>query len=186
MDGDLSKVFIDRDGSITGEAGSAVVVDNPFLLTDECTARPAWNAHVCPPGYVSLWIGSDGGTAAVKPVTLTRGDGATQTLNGCCDESEEAITTILPSRSYDVDFAGGLPTEATFVLWRGRGSWLRLSLDAATEPDVTRWGSKLAEVADVAALDARTSSGYYYDAASNTLHLKLVATGDWEEINIRS
>jgi hypothetical protein len=186
MDGDLSKVFIDRDGSVTGAAGSAVVVDNPFLLTKDCTAKPAWNAHVCPPGYVSLWVGTDGGPSAIKPLTIRRADGATQALNGCCDDSDEAITTILPGRSYDVGFAGGIPGEATFVLWRGRGSWLRLTLDVPSVPDVTRWGRTLPAAADLAALNARTSSGYFYDATDGSLHLKLVADGDWEEVRVRT
>ena len=182
MDGDLSKVFIDRDGSVTGAPGSTVVVDNPFLLTSECSPKPAWNAHVCPPGYVSLWVGTDGGPPTIKPLTIRRSDGVTQTLNGCCDDSDEAITTILPERVYDVGFSTGTPNEATFVLWRGKGTWLRLDLQVAAEPDVTRWGQRLAEAPSLAALNERTSSGYHYDAAANTLHLKLVAQGDWEEI----
>ena len=63
------RCFIDRDGSVSGEAGSAIVVDNPFLLTDQCTRATRWNAHVCPAGYVSLWMVPMGGRAgqAVDP-----------------------------------------------------------------------------------------------------------------------
>jgi hypothetical protein len=186
MDGDLSKVFVDRDGSVTGTAGAAVVVDNPFLLTKDCTFRPSWNAYVCPPGYVSLWVSTDGGPSRIKPLTLRRADGVTQTLNGCCDDSDEAITTILPERAYDVQFAGGVPGEATFVLWRGRGTSLRLNLDVPSTPSVTRWGQKLPAATDLAALNARDGSGYFYDAMSGSLHLKLVADGDWEEVRVRT
>ncbi|MGH2754000.1 MAG: G8 domain-containing protein [Actinomycetota bacterium] len=185
MDGDLSKVFIDRDGSVTGAAGSAVVVDNPFLLTPGCSFRKVWNAHVCPAGFVSLWVHTDGGADPIKPLTLTRGDGATQRLMGCCDDSDTAVTSIIPERNYAVDFATAFPGDATFVLWRGEGTWLRLTLDVPSRPEVTRWGYDIPSAADLSALGGRANSAYFYDPVAKKLHLKLAAQGEWDEIRVR-
>lgn len=186
LDGDMSKVFVDRDGSVTGAAGSTVVVNNPFLLNNTCDFRTTWNSHVCVSDYASLWIGANT-SQAVKPVVLERGDGAKQTLMGCCDNSKEAITSVIPARSYSVDFNGDTPTEARFVLWRGRGTWTQLSLDVDPTFSVTRWGQNLASVASLTALAQRTESGYFYDPATTTLHLRIAAPNtDWEEIRVQS
>jgi G8 domain len=186
LDGDMSKVFVDRDGSVTGAAGSTVVVNNPFLLNNTCSFNTAWNSHVCVSDYASLWIGASS-TQAVQPVVLGRGDGVKQTLMGCCDDSKEAITSVIPGRSYSVDFNGSTPSEARFVLWRGRGKWIQLSLDVDPTFSVTRWGQNLASVTSLNALGQRTESGYFYDLASTTLHLKIVASNtDWEEIRVQS
>ena len=75
-DGDSSKVFVDKDGSVTGTAGRTVVVSNPFLTNDTCESETDWNAHVCEADYSSLWIETlDGDPQAIKPLTLKRDDG---------------------------------------------------------------------------------------------------------------
>jgi hypothetical protein len=75
-DGDVSKVFVDRDGSVTGDAGAAVVVNNPFLLDASCSLRPAWNAHVCSTEYVTLVAGTlENNPSHIKPLRLRRPDG---------------------------------------------------------------------------------------------------------------
>lgn len=184
MDGDASKVFIDRDGSVTGTAGRAVVVDNPFLLTAGCVAKPAWGAHVCDSEYTSLLVATDGGPDAIKPLKLTRGDGTVQRLMGCCDESEDAITSLLADRNYAVDFNTS-PNQMRFVLYRGRGHWLRLSIHLNAAPKVKRWGYNIPSVGSSGALDQTSESSYFYDAAGNELHLKIVAEDtDWEEIQV--
>lgn len=187
MDGDMSKVFVDVDGSVTGTAGVKVTVDNPFLLNASCTLRGAWNAHVCSSDYATLMVGTLSGDATdVKPVTLQRSDGATQTLMGCCDDSKEAHTTIVPDRTYQVGFNGGTPARSRFVLWRGRGHWVELVLPMGAPPSqVTRWGQPLASVASLSSLHARAESGYFYDAVANELHVKVSgATSDYEEIRV--
>ena len=187
MDGDASKVFVDKDGSLTGTPGNTVVVNNPFLLRPECEFRPEWNAHVCPPtAFATLMAGTlTGDPQDVKPVTLTRSDGATQTLMGCCDDSREAHTTIVTNRSYTVSFNGGTPSQFRFVFWRGRGRWVRVAVPLSPGFKVTRWGYPLASVSTPTALDQRTDSGYYYDAGSQMLHLKLSGDdSDWEEVRV--
>ena len=187
MDGDLSKVFVDRDGSVTGAAGKTVVVNNPFLLTPGCERREAWNAFICGNDYVTLYAGSDDDDPAdIKPLTLTRDDGVAQVLNGCCDDSTSAVTSLIPNRGYDVAFTGGTPSGTRFVLWRGSGTWLRLSLPVGAAFTVKRWGYPLPSRSSLEALDMSSGSSYYYDTANGKLHLKIVAKDtDWEEVRIR-
>lgn len=187
MDGDVSKVFVDVDGSVTGTAGAKVVVNNPFLLEAGCVARSAWNGHVCDSNYASLMVGTlTGDDTDVKPVTLTRTDGVVQSLMGCCDGSTEAHTTVIPDRAYDVGFNGGTPARSRFVFWKGRGHWVELVLPMASPPaSVNRWGYAVTSVATQAALDARTDSGYFYDSAADELHVKISgADNDYEEIRV--
>ncbi|MFN2588380.1 MAG: G8 domain-containing protein [Actinomycetota bacterium] len=187
MDGDLSKVFHDRDGSVTGSAGASVVVDNPFLLDGSCELRSAWNAHVCRSDYVSLMAGSvGGGREWISPLTIRRADGIEQTLSGCCEGASEAYTTVVPGRSYEVEFNGGVPDHVKLVLLNGRGRWVQLSLRVPGPVRVTRWGRALQQATGPQGLADRGDSGYYFDATSSTLHVKLVGNGDWEEIRIES
>lgn len=187
MDGDASKVFYDRDGTVTGRPGSAVVVDNPFLLDDSCEYEGAWNAHVCSSDYVSLVAGSEGGGRdRIDPLKIRRADGVVQTLAGCCDYADEAYTTIVPGRSYEVEFNGGVPRDVKLVLYNGRARWIELALRVPGPVRVTRWGRGLQQAAGLSALGARSDSGWYYDAATSTVHLKLYGHGDWEELHVLS
>jgi cell migration-inducing and hyaluronan-binding protein len=187
MDGDVSKVFYDHDGSVTGSPGTAVVVDNPFLLDEDCEYRAAWNAHLCTSDYVSLLAGSvGGGSSWVKPLTIRRPDGVAQTLSGCCDGSTDANTTVVPGREYEVSFNGGVPDHVKLVLFNGRGRWVQVALQVPGPARVTRWGRALPQVAGLGALGSRADSGYWFDAATSTVHVKLFGNGDWEEIRIES
>jgi hypothetical protein len=188
LDGDNSHVFIDRDGSVTGTAGAAVVVDNSFLLEPDCSFRAAWNAHVCPtPNYTSLGIGTlDGDPADIKPLLVKRADGVSQTLMGCCDDSHEAWTTLTADSSYEVEFNGGTPTRSRFILRNGRNRWVTVSLPVSSGFKVTRWGYQLQSASSLSGLSQKTDSAYYYDSSTSTLHLRLVGRGDWEEIRVES
>ncbi|MPZ68543.1 MAG: transmembrane domain-containing protein [Actinobacteria bacterium] len=186
MDGDASKVFVDSDGSVTGTPGRAVVVDNPFLLSDRCTRVDEWNAHICDEDYVSLYAYTNGGPTAIKPLVLTRDDGVEQILMGCCEDSSDIQTSLIPGRRYGMKFTSGAPSDTHLVLWRGSGRWIQLSLKAPAAAEVTRWGQPLKEVAGPAALAAQDKSAYFYDSGTKTVHIKLVGDGDWEEIRIRS
>ena len=105
-DGDNSAVFLDQTGSVTGSAGSVVTAKNAFLASpDGCATNAEWNAYVCPPDteHVSLTRYALEGEPGrelrsyVKPLTITReADGKTQTLMGCCDDSTDAFTNLLP------------------------------------------------------------------------------------------
>ena len=185
MDGDASKVFVDKDGSVTGTADRAVVVNNPFLLDDSCNFRANWNSYVCATDYVSLMVASDDGPAAIKPVKLRRSDGKVQTLMGCCDDSDDAWTSIIPRQSYAVEFNGGTPSTTRFVLWRGRGRWIEITIPATSGFQVTRWGYRLPSKSSLDALQGSNDSAYYYDASRGKLHLRLSGSrSDWEEIEV--
>lgn len=181
-DGDHSKVFIDSDGSVTGTAGRAVVVNNPFLLRDDCRYESEWNAHVCPTSYVSLMVG--GTEASVKPVELVRSDAVTQRLMGCCDDSTSAWTTLFPGSAYTVRFTGGTPARTRFVLASARDRHVDLTVPLASVKEVTRWGRALRSVTGLAALRAVDDSAFFYDQAAGLLHLRLYGNGDWEELKV--
>jgi cell migration-inducing and hyaluronan-binding protein len=182
-DGDWSKTFFDNDGSVTGNAGSAVVVDNPFLLSPECRREPAWNAFVCPSDFVSLIVGS-GAASPLRPLRMTRSDGVIQELVGSRPTSTEATTTLLPNRSYEVAFAGGTPPAVKLVLYRGRGRSLQLALPVRSPVAVTRWGASLPAASSLDDLASSSGSAYFYDAAAGSVHVKLVAVTDWEEVSV--
>jgi hypothetical protein len=184
MDGDLSKVFVDKDGSVTGSAGKTLVVDNPFLLQPDCTFNAEWNAHTCDSDYVTLLVYVDD-PQSIKPLTLTRPDNVQQTLVGCCDDSTDAETTVVPNKKYDIAFNGAAPDGASFVLWRGEGRWMQFAFPAPVGSKMKRWGSLLPSVASQAALDAKTDSAFFYDAGTGLIHVKIVGNGDWEEVNLQ-
>lgn len=183
MDGDASKVFVDRDGTVTGTAGRTVVVDNPFLVTDGCRFEAGWNSHVCPSRYVSVMVGGPS-PDAVKPVTLTRTDEVSQTLMGCCDDSEEAWTSAFPNQRYKVGFNGGTPKQARFVLWRGKGDHVDLVMPVGSAYAVTRWGRALKAASSLSVLSSTSDSTYFHDRDTGLLYLRVFGNGTWEEVRI--
>lgn len=183
MDGDLSKVFVDTTGSVTGRPGGHVVVNNPFLLDDTCKKRDAWNAWVCGKrGYATLWTGVSSATA-LQPLKLRRSDGRTQTLRGCCSGATRAITTILPSRTYDVDFSTA-PKSADFVLMDSPGKNITLRMNAPAGTKILRWGNPLPGTSSLSALHDKKDSSWFYNATTNTLTIRIVATTDWTEVEV--
>lgn len=79
-----------------------------------------WNAYTCDEDYVSMYVYTNGGTAAIKLLVLTRDDGVKQTLMRCCENSTDAQASVIPARSYGVKFNGGTPTGAHRVPGRLR------------------------------------------------------------------
>jgi hypothetical protein len=195
-DGDLEAVFTDTDGSVTGEAGAVVTANNKFLTTNGCTRDATWNAYVCPPGteYVTLGVeAQSGGPTRIKPLEIRREDGVEQTLHGCCEESTDAYTNILPDRRYDVAFNSGTPSRAKFILWKGAGHHLHLVVPYPVTPKVSKYGCDLETGASwcrgkktsFGALEESTRSAYYYDAEGKKLHLKIVDPEyGWEELEV--
>jgi cell surface hyaluronidase len=188
LDGDNSQVFIDMDGSVTGTQGAAVVIDNPFLLEPDCSFVSEWNAHICPtPDYTSFGIGAlDGNPSDIKPLLVKRPDGVTQSLRGCCNDSNEAWTTLHADAPYEVEFNGGTPVKSRFILRNGRNHWVTVSFPVSSGYKVTRWGSPLQSATSLTNLAQKTSSAYYYDSANSRLHLRVVGSSSWEEIRVES
>jgi hypothetical protein len=198
-DGDLSAVFLDADGSVTGTAGRTVTTRNPFLYGSGCVARDDWNAQACAGDYATLLVGS-GSSAALRPVTITRADGQAQRLTASTgDDADSATTTVVTNTAYGVTFAGGTPARTRFVLWRGAERWLRIAVPRAEGFRVMRYGCDVGQkgswcfgaAASQAALDAATRSSWFYDdhgdadPATGTLHLRLVSRdADWDELEV--
>ena len=177
-DGDKAAVFLDRDGAVTGTAGTYVVANSPFLTTPSCTLRPEWNAQVCPNRYVSLNVRSD--VETVAPLTLTRDDAAALALVGVPDRPQAAHASVIPGRGYTVQFSGAIPLHPRLQL-RGtvEGDWVRLTLpypQAALRVVRDFNGSQpLSAAVDLAELDASAGDRYWYDTGTGLLHLKLLA-----------
>jgi hypothetical protein len=105
-------VFVDRDGSVTGNAGWYVVANSPFLATGSCTFHPEWNAYACSNRYVGFGLRSD--TEIIAPATLTRDDAAALTLVGVPGYPNTAYASMVPGRGYTVQYAGAVPLRPKF------------------------------------------------------------------------
>lgn len=101
---DKAAVFFDRDGAVSGAAGAYVVPNVPFMVSGGCTARPDWNAQVCPNRYVGLDVRSDAETVA--PLTLVRDDALSLALVGVPNAPTRADASVIPGRGYMVQFSG--------------------------------------------------------------------------------
>ncbi len=176
-DGDKAAVFIDRDGAVTGSAGSYVVPNSAFLATGACTARPEWNAYVCPHRFVGFSIRSD--AESVAPVTLTRDDAAVLTLVGVPDNPRSAHASMVPGRRYTVQFGGTVPLRPRLSLSRtleGEGVRLALPYPQASLRVIRDFNASqpLPAAADLAELEASTGDRFWYDSGTGLLHLKLM------------
>lgn len=114
-DGYRGTVFADRDGSVTGKAGAAVVLDTPLLADDDCVRHMDWNALVCDASYVSIFIiGVDAGKHAPGPVRVrSTVRPAWLTLYGNAQPANDAMyqTTVRHGGVYVVTFRNGFPTH---------------------------------------------------------------------------
>lgn len=180
-DGYRSAVFLDKDGSVTGTQDRYVVVDNPFMLTETCTREDAWVAWVCNERYAALSVYPE---SAQTSVMLTREDNVSHTMFGAGESpSTRFRTLLLPEREYNLSFSGA-PQTFRVVLQKGAGASVRIKFSVSEPPTVTRYGRPQAALASLGELETASSSSYYYDAGALTLYLKLVAEGDYEELEV--
>ncbi len=180
-DGDKAAVFLDRDGSVTGNAGSYVVPNSPFLVTGACTLRAEWNAYVCPNRYVGLSVRSN--AENVAPLTVARDDAASVSLVGVPGNPDAAFASVLPGRQYTLGFAGAVPLHPKVYLDHvAPGEWVRITLpypQAALTIVRDYWaGNPMGAVASLAEVDASAGDKYFYDTGTGLLHLKLAAQDD--------
>ena len=187
MDGDLAKVFVDADGSVTGEPGKTVVANNPFLVDQSCAYRTEWNTHVCDRKYVSVMAGTlDAEPGDIKPLTFTRSDGVTQLLNGCCKDEREAWGSMVAGTTSEVGFASETTKGVRFVIRAAPNDHVILKLQRAPGFRVTRWGYPVAHANSRAALSDRNSSAWFYDEGAQMLFVRLDGDGSgWNEIQVR-
>ncbi len=187
----------DQDGTLTGKAGAVVTVREPFLATDACRLQTDWNAYVCgagsapTPTYASFTARvAVGAVSPIKPLTLRHWDGVTQSLMGPSPTSPEMHTNLIANRLYRVGFNGGvsaLPRETQYILRNGVNQTLTLEVPVPNNSFRVQRHSKVLEPARTkSALQAMSTSGYYYDSAKKVVTLRLVAgTKTWEELRIR-
>ena len=189
-DGYRSTVFADRDGTLTGTAGTMITVDNPFLTTAACSFVAAWNAWTCPERYIRLALDVVTG-GSISPATLTRADGESHTMLGSPNAPDHFSTSALEGGSYHYSYLGTAPTRLRLLLWHGEeGDTVTVSLPYPfAEVSLYRdwWIDErnlLTEVVSLAALEA--SDGGSYLLEGGTLHLKpVVQEGrDWAVIDI--
>jgi cell surface hyaluronidase len=174
-DGYRSAVFVDQDGSVTGTANRTVVVDNPFMLASNCTKNSEWNAWICNDSYVRFNLDA---ASAVTSATLSL-DGKTHTLYGTGSNANDNFFSILRSKqTYGVSFEGGVPSGFSLTLRDAPKDWVSFAIPLSSEPTVTGYNVKAS--ANLAALETSTLSTYFYDTASQTLHVKLLAMNPWE------
>jgi cell migration-inducing and hyaluronan-binding protein len=176
-DGDKAAVFLDRDGVVTGTAGAYVAANSPFLSTAACTARPEWNAYVCPHRFVGLSLRTD--AEAVAPLTLTRDDGAALSLAGVPGNPDAAFAAAVPGRGYTVQYAGSVPLRPRVALSRtvdGESVRVTLPYPQAALRVIRDFNASqpLAAAVDLADLEASSGDRYWFDAGTGLLHLKLV------------
>ena len=176
-DGDKAAVFLDRDGGVSGTAGAYVVANSPFLYTSACSARPEWNAWVCPHRFVGLNLRSDAETVA--PLTLTRDDAASLTLVGVPGNPNTSFASAVPGRGYTVQYAGAAPLRPRVSISRTvEGEWIRLTLPypQASFRVIRDFNASqpLAAAAELAELEASTGDRYWFDTGTGLLHLKLM------------
>jgi cell migration-inducing and hyaluronan-binding protein len=188
-DGYRSTVFEDRDGSLTGAAGTMIVVDNPFLTTDACSFVAAWNAWTCPERYVRLALDVVQGSA-LGPVTLSRDGGPDHTMLGTPNALGHYSTSTLEGGSYTYGFGGATPDRMRILLWHGvSGDSVVVSLpyphaDVALYRDW--WIDERNRLLEAVDLDDLTAGGSSYLLEGGVLTLRLEVQPDrpWAVIDL--
>jgi cell surface hyaluronidase len=174
-DGYRSAIFIDQDGSVTGTPNRAVVVDNPFMLASNCVKNNDWNAWICSDSYVRFNLDS---STNLTSATLSL-NGKNHTLYGTGTNNNDNFFSILRSQqTYGVSFQGGVPSRFSLTLREAPKDWVRFAIPLSKAPTVTGYNVKVS--ATLAALESSTLSTYFYDAAAQTLHIKLLAMNPWD------
>ncbi len=177
-DGDKAAVILDTDGTLTGSAGAFVAANNPLLLTPACVRRDLWNSWVCSSPFVQLQV-RGANAQVVAPLRLVRDDAVAGDFVGVPNNPQVVSASLVPGRSYAVQYQAGVPDRPQFYLNRTTpGDWVRLTLPYPS-PALSVYrdyatSTPLPAAASLAELDASTGNRYYYDAGTGLLHLKMV------------
>ncbi|MGL4612284.1 MAG: G8 domain-containing protein [Trueperaceae bacterium] len=186
-DGYRSAIFIDQDGSVTGDApGRAVVADNPFLLAglERCYKSEEWNAWICNEKYVKFRAE----TSSQTDITLSLYD-SNHTLYGDGNTFNTThYATVREKQSYGLSFKDNVPPSWFRLVLEDATStdeWLRFDIPLAQAPKRVYDGANyLAQesgpATSLAELNTSTISNYFYDANAKMLHIKIVAVDPWK------
>lgn len=190
-DGDKAAVFLDADGSVTGSVGAHVTANMPILVDNTCTSRTDWNAFICHGTYgqFTMQSGVSGGEN-IAPMMITRDDNVTASMSGSGGSLTSINMTLLSGRKYSLQ--PSLVPSKPRLYWRNAtaGDNARISFPW-TNASVKVWrdydsGHPISPAASLAELDASTGNVYFYDAARQTMYVKLVvqATRNYSAIFI--
>jgi cell surface hyaluronidase len=174
-DGYRSAVFMDKDGTVTGTANRAVVVNNPLLITANCSENTDWSAWICNESYVGVALATE---TDIASLTLSLG-AATHTLYGSGNSANNYFRSVLrPQQTYGVSFQGGVPSKFRLVLADAPKEWLRFEIPLGAAPSKVS-GYNVKPAASLDALANSTLSTYFYDTTTQLLHVKLAAMSPW-------
>lgn len=186
-DGDKGAVFLDAYGTVSGSAGSWIVVDTPFLTMAGCTPRPEWNARICPGPYVRLILSA---SSAFAPMDVVRDDGAEERFVGIGNNPSRTSTSLVANRRYALE-TSAQAGDLQLNLRGGRpGEWIEVEVPLSAPPSqIVRdyWaGHPMDPAGSLSAFRAGDGSLYYFDAARGRLHLKLVVgdARDWAHFRL--
>ncbi len=182
-DGYRSAVILDRDGSVNGTANRYLTVDNELLLTDSCTKRDDWNMWICDEQYVGLQVQTDGNELA--SVSFARNGAVHTTFGTGSAPGNNFRTSLLAGTPHTLTFDANIPNRFRLVLRDGEGLSTHVQIPNYTQyPKVLRYGRELTPVHSLAALGEQTEPGFYYDTVNATLHVRIVANGGYEALEI--
>ena len=198
MDGYRSAVFMDKDGSLTGTANRSVVVNTPFLLNANCTARADWSANICDNPYARFQFeNTSASKTEISPVVITRLEDNNPnhkmwgTPSGAANYNFE--TRLIAQKSYDIAPTGALPPRVR-LHFRNRnvGDWVQITLpwSSGTAPSIYRdwWVDNRNKLAAVPKADLAASSGDKYALEGGKLYLKLqirnLPNYDWAVLDV--
>jgi cell surface hyaluronidase len=179
-DGERMSIINDRDGSLTGTAGTTVTVNNPLLVDASCNQRADWNAFVCQSHFAAVNVQAfSSWDPLITPFNIQRDDGqVTPTMDGY---SQRWVALNVPTRrSYTVHYPGRAALGIRIAYDHlTDGEWVRLTLPYTYPRFVMhREGDNFVAInpaGSVAEVDGANRTTYYYDAANQLVHVKLLA-----------
>lgn len=184
-DGGEFAVFLDADGSLTGQAGQYVAANTPLLVDGACGFRAAWNAYVCRHHYVNVAIEDD--SQNFTSVGITRDDGVSQQSN--VNENYFSVSS-LPDYTYTWHYPQTARTLQIDLSNAQAGDWVELVIPYSTARcqlyrDAEQ-SQHIAAASSLTAFNASHGQEYYYDQTQGLLYIKLVPQNgnDWARVNI--
>ena len=173
-DGDRAAMFIDKDGTVTGRAGSVVVNTNPIMRTPDCIRREKWNAYVCPPmRFTNAIIYSTLTKDQFTPATIQRDDGATVHMDGT--SARHIFPTFPVNREFRVDLRA--PMSEVFVSYSQlfADEWVIVSVPfAGQKATLILPGEGVGPMlANLGALRTASRTAAYYDATTQRVYTKV-------------